>query len=484
MKNYLFEIVERKREEVLLKKTENSIDLLKSKPLFSRTCYSLKNRLIESSCAGVIAEFKRSSPSLGEINKNANLKDTVLGYQEAGAFAVSILTDEVGFGGTLIDLEEARPLLNIPILRKDFIIDEYQIYESKASGADLILLIAACLSKEEVERFSQTAKKLGMEVLLEVHGAHELGHLCQTVDILGVNNRNLETFKVSLNASKEIAQTDLANIPLISESGLKSNIEIKELTTYGFKGFLMGEAFMKTADPKKECEKLINQIKSSNLLVKICGIKEENNLIELVELFRFEEHFPSLLGFISYPQSSRFVSSSDCEALLKLVPPDIGTVLVTVDSAISEIDKYLSKNSFTHIQFHGEESVEYIREFREKYPNIKIIKAILVDNLIDPLHLKLYEKIVDLFLFDSKGSLKGGNGTKFSWSALDDYKLSTPYLLSGGIKFEDLENIKNTQKLHQKMIGLDVNSGFEISPGIKDLVKVKKLLESLSIKGI
>jgi len=266
-------------------------------------------------------------------------------------------------------------------------------------------------------------------------------------------------------------------VPLISESGLKSVVEIKELATYGFKGFLMGEAFMKELNPKVECTKIINQIKANNLLIKICGIK--TNHTELLETFKNESHSANLLGFISHPKSSRYIDPASCKTILECVPSEIGKVLVSVDLSIEEMSEYLDLGSFTHVQLHGEESTDYIKDLKSKYPNLKIIKAVSVGSYSDFDNLDRFEDLIDLFLFDSKGPLRGGNGTKFSWDLLDDYKLNTPFFLSGGIRLEDIDQIKEFSSRNKKMIGIDVNSGFESEPGIKDLEKVKKLLKQL-----
>lgn len=260
MAKYLTEIVSRKFEEVKLRKKQITLNKLKEASNYQRVCFSLKKKLINSDLPGVICEFKRASPSKGIINSNVELEQVVLGYQNAGAFAISVLTDEAGFGGTLEDLSRARNLLTIPLLRKDFIIDEYQIHEAKACGADLILLIAACLTKQEVQIFTKIAHSLGLEVLLEVHAMTELEHVCDEVDILGVNNRNLNNFNVSLDISREISKLKNISKPKISESGISSVLDACELSALGFNGFLVGESFMKTNDPGNSAKEFISSL--------------------------------------------------------------------------------------------------------------------------------------------------------------------------------------------------------------------------------
>ncbi|MEO5908669.1 MAG: indole-3-glycerol phosphate synthase TrpC, partial [Ginsengibacter sp.] len=178
-----------------------------------------------------------------------------------GASAVSVLTDEEFFGGFLNDLTEAR-INDVPILRKDFIIEEYQIIESKSYGADAILLIAACLSKEEVKKFSIFAKNLGLNVLLEIHNENELEHICDEIDVVGINNRDLKSFKVDLNNSIELCKKIPADKIKISESGIDKVETIHFLKQNGFSGFLMGEKFMKEKNPGKAFAYFVKQLKS------------------------------------------------------------------------------------------------------------------------------------------------------------------------------------------------------------------------------
>jgi indole-3-glycerol phosphate synthase len=230
-------------------------------PLFSCPVISLKERLLQPESSCIIAEFKRKSPSKGIINNQVKPEVITKAYQDAGVAAVSILTDEPFFGGTPDDLIESRKHLSIPILRKDFIVDEYQILEAKAMGADLILLIAAVLGKEEIKRFATVAKSLGMEVLFEVHDPIELEKVCPEVTLIGVNNRNLKTFSVDIQQSIELARNIPEEFLKISESGIDNVETIRMLKEEGFHGFLIGENFMKTSDPGIACRNFISQLK-------------------------------------------------------------------------------------------------------------------------------------------------------------------------------------------------------------------------------
>ena len=237
-----------------------SIKDLESQPLFNRETYSPNDFFTTRS--GIISEFKRQSPSKGIINSTTDVETITKGYTEAGASMLSVLTEEKFFGGSMEYLKRARAVNNIPILRKDFIVDEYQIVEAKAIGADAILLIAGCLELDEMKKLGELAFSLGLSVLMEVHDEEELNKcLNPFITLLGVNNRNLKTFEVSIETSISLAEQIPNEFIKVSESGLKDADTIKELKKYGFEGFLIGETFMKTEKPADTLAKLIEQLK-------------------------------------------------------------------------------------------------------------------------------------------------------------------------------------------------------------------------------
>jgi len=248
--NVLETIIARKKKEVAEKKLTTGIDFFKSfSKDFERKCISLKDKLVSGTSSGIIAEFKRKSPSKGWINESAKISEIVPFYASGGAVAISILTDTEFFGGDIEELRTARNLVDIPLLRKDFIVDEFQLYEAKSYGADLILLIAACLSAEEVKELAKRAKDLQLEILLELHSENEMGHICDEIDIIGINNRNLDTFETDVITSVRMIELMPAHKPVISESGINDVNTILSLKNLGFQGFLIGEAFMKEKDP-------------------------------------------------------------------------------------------------------------------------------------------------------------------------------------------------------------------------------------------
>ena len=209
---------------------------------------------------GIIAEFKRKSPSKGWIKEDGKPEVIPPSYEKAGAAALSILTDEKYFGGSLDFIKSARPLVNLPILRKDFIIDEYQLFQARYIGADAVLLIAADLSKQEVQTLTALAHELGLEVLLELHSEHELDYADIDVDAVGVNNRNLGTFVTDVQNSFRLAARLPQDRVLVSESGISNPETIKLLREAGYRGFLIGETFMKTDEPGQALKNFISQL--------------------------------------------------------------------------------------------------------------------------------------------------------------------------------------------------------------------------------
>lgn len=256
----LTKIINHKKEEVAERKSLYPLKLLEKSIYFNTKPVSLRKYLLKPDKSGIIAEFKIKSPSKGDINLYANVAEVSIKYMQAGASALSVLTDRNFFGGSLNDLTTARRYNYCPILQKDFVIDEYQVIEAKSYGADAILLIADVLSKTKIRELAKLAKSLQMEVLFEIHNKEEINKINEFIDLVGVNNRNLKTFEVNINQSIHLSEFIPDDFLKISESGIKTAKDIIELKKYGFKGFLMGESFMSTRNPGKACKKIIQQI--------------------------------------------------------------------------------------------------------------------------------------------------------------------------------------------------------------------------------
>lgn len=250
-------IIAYKKEEIEVRKLMIPQNELCESSLYKRTCLSLKKNLEQANATGIIAEFKRKSPSKGIINGEANVKKVTGDYAKFGASGLSVLTDHHFFGGSTEDIIIAR-VNDIPILRKDFIIDPYQLFASKAMGADVVLLIAACLSKTKLKQLAALAKEIGLEVLLEIHNEKELDHICSYIDMVGVNNRNLKNFEVDIEHSIKLGKMIPTEKIKIAESGITSFETINNLKEHGYKGFLIGERFMKEKDPGQAFKNFLN----------------------------------------------------------------------------------------------------------------------------------------------------------------------------------------------------------------------------------
>ncbi|MDR1746172.1 MAG: indole-3-glycerol phosphate synthase TrpC [Tannerella sp.] len=261
-------IVAHKRHEVASQKGAVPLEMLLSMGghRIERPVVSMRKAL-ETSPSGIIAEFKRKSPSKGWLHPDAKVEDVVPAYESGGAAACSILTDSDFFGGSFSDLQCARSLVRLPLLRKDFVIDEYQLFQARVMGADAVLLIAAALKHDECRQLAQMAHSLELETLLEIHGEEELSYLNPDVDMLGVNNRNLGTFNTSVENSFRLVEQMQARVGngrsaplLVSESGLSDPATVQQLRAAGFRGFLIGETFMKTEHPGKTLKAFIEKL--------------------------------------------------------------------------------------------------------------------------------------------------------------------------------------------------------------------------------
>lgn len=258
--NLLEKIIQHKRKEVQQRKELYPVKLLESSVYFQSPCVSLKKYLLREDKTGIIAEIKRRSPSKGNINQYVNIERTSIGYMMAGASALSVLTDKEFFGGKNEDLTEARKFNYCPILRKDFIVDEYHVIEARSIGADAVLLLGNVLSEDEIKAFTQLAHSLGLEVLLELHGEEEIEFVQPATDIVGINNRNLKNFEVDFEHSMRMLEKLPAEKVKVAESGIDSAEKLLALKDAGFNGFLVGEHFMKHSRPEEACREFTREL--------------------------------------------------------------------------------------------------------------------------------------------------------------------------------------------------------------------------------
>ena len=251
--SFLSEIIERKRQRI--EEAKRSLPLAAPE----RSSHRLRDALLRDG-VNIIAEFKRRSPSKGIIRADADLRQISQSYEAGGAVAISVLTEEDYFSGSLDDLRSVKRFVDLPVLRKDFVVDEYQVYESAAAGADAVLLIVAALDDDALLRLRRLAEDdLGMDALVEVHDRHEMQRAvaCGAM-LIGVNNRNLHTFAVSLETSLSLASGAPKDAVLISESGLKTASDLARLRDAGYRGFLIGESLMRSEDPEAALRELLS----------------------------------------------------------------------------------------------------------------------------------------------------------------------------------------------------------------------------------
>ena len=493
--NILEKIIAYKRQEVAQRRQQFPVEKLEQSPHFHRSPISLVQALRQQGASGVIAEFKRKSPSKGWLNEQAEVEKITAGYVQAGASALSVLTDEPFFGGKNAYLTAARQVCNCPILRKDFIVDEYQLLEAKAIGADVILLIAACLSPAEVKKLGGFARSLGLEVLLEIHEAAELDRLCEAVDLVGVNNRNLHDFTVDVQRSLEILPLLPADLAKISESGLSNPAVGAELKAAGFDGLLIGETFMRQSLPELACREFVQAISTAKPTfpkvdnfrkglphpkLKVCGMRDPHNINSVLEAVS-----PDYLGFIFYPKSKRYAGDT--------LPPEFARNLTGVEKVgvfVNETEAGILKTvenfRLDLVQLHGNESPIFCK--RLKNSGLRLVKAFQIHPDFDFQSLAAWQPWVDFFLFDAPGEQRGGNGLPFDWSLLKNYQLPLPYFLAGGISPENVFALRSffvepswEEKLAEEKMSLvfDLNSRFEISPGIKNPALLKKFKHEL-----
>ena len=263
MKDILSDIVAHKRVEVAAQKATCPLDTIFSE--IERNTYktlSLHDALAKDDF-GIIAEFKRKSPSKGWIHRDADVREVTTSYRQNGAAALSVLTDEAFFGGSLADLDAVVAESNIPVLRKDFIVDEYQIYEAKLHRVNAILLIASAITKAECLQFTEIARQLNLDVLLELHDEREIEYITPQHNLIGVNNRNLGSFVTKVDKSFEMAELLPKNAVLVSESGISDPQTVRQLRQAGYRGFLIGENFMKYGNPGESLAKFIQSLQAS-----------------------------------------------------------------------------------------------------------------------------------------------------------------------------------------------------------------------------
>ncbi len=429
----------------------------------------------------IIAEFKRRSPSKGKINADADPGTMAKNYESAGAAAISVLTEEDYFAGSLDDLRQVREATWLPILRKDFIFDEYQVYESAAARADAILLIAAALNDETLARLRAIAEdELGLDALVEVHTKAELERALRCgASIVGVNNRDLRTFTVSTETSKQLARAVPRGTILISESGLTPPA-VWELRTAGYHGFLVGEALMRAEDPRVALREFLDQPGAPgsrrSVWVKICGITNVEDARGAVAAGA------DMLGFNFYRPSPRYIEPAAAAEIINALRVEIddgrrpiSMVGVFVNERVEEVLAIADRASLGGIQLHGDETVDFCNRLKRLSPERFLIKALAANSALRLELLKDYPS--DAIMIDaSHEKLRGGSGRVADWAmAREAANRTSRVFLAGGLSPDNVA----AAIAQVRPYAVDACSSLESSPGRKDHARLKAFVQAV-----
>ena len=451
---YLDEILARKREEVAGAKERVPLEALRDQVAAAPRVRNLSLR-----GTGVIAEVKRASPSAGAIAPGADAVAQARVYAEAGAAAISVLTDGPGFGGSLDDLRAVRAAVDVPVLRKDFVVDEYQLYEARAAGADLVLLIAAALDDASMARFQDVALGLDLGALVEVHDEAELQRV-QGAALVGINNRNLHTFQVDLSTSERLLPRLRRTQAGVVESGIRTPEDARRLGRAGASGFLVGEALMRAGQPGALLRELRGAAATS-FQVKICGVTTPEDAEAAVRAGA------DAIGLNFWPESKRRVSFEAAARIAAVVPSRVRAVGVFVNADLRTIEHALATVPLSAVQLHGDEPPE----FSGQVP-AAVVRSLPISAATAFDRARRYP--ASAFLLDAPAKGYGGAGQTFDWAlaAGARERLGRPCILAGGLTPENVADAVRRVRPD----GVDVASGVESSPGHKDPEKLRKFI--------
>jgi len=477
--DFLSEIMEVKRQRVAAAKARRPLERVREfahQSLRGRGLHRLVRALNDSSRPNIIAEFKRRSPSKGKINEHAEPEIMAQMYESAGAAAISVLTEEDYFEGSLDDLRKVRTATSLPILRKDFIFDDYQVYESAAASADALLLIVAALDNESLERLRTLAEdELGMDALVEVHTKPELDRAIKSgARVIGVNNRNLRTFEVSTETSTLLARAAPRDAILVSESGLTPD-EVHRLRAVGYKGFLVGEALMRASDPVQAVREFIGKaepLPARTVFTKICGITN------LEDAYAAIEAGADMLGFNFYRRSPRFIEPDASRAIIATIrtarsAQAVKIVGVFVNESVKQLVRIATDAELDGIQLHGDEGPEFCAAMKHETFKPFVIKAISPQADF----AKFEPYAVDSFMIDAPDpKLRGGTGRTADWSLAREAAKKLPRVfLAGGLSPENVGDAIAMVRPY----AVDACSRLEISPGKKDHARMKQFVAAV-----
>lgn len=478
--DFLSEIIATKRQRVEAAKARVPLERMRELARLRPGSRRLTSALQDRNRTNIIAEFKRRSPSKGRINSAADPAAMAQIYEAAAAAAISVLTEEDYFEGSLDDLRQIREATSLPLLRKDFIFDEYQVYESAAAGADALLLIVAALDDRTLSKLREVAEdELGIDALVEVHTQQELVRAVKSgARLIGVNNRDLRTFQVSLTTSMELARLTPPGLILVSESGLSPG-DIGELHNAGYSGFLVGESLMRAGDPAKAIRDLIGEpepVAARSVLVKICGITN------LEDARAAMDAGADMLGFNFYRPSPRFIEPETAREIIAAVRaerraerPGVMMLGVFVNEPLGNVVRIADASDLDGIQLHGDETTEYCRDLKHQAPQRFAVKVVHSNGTVDVPGLRSYA--ADAYMVDAfDANLRGGTGRTADWSVAREAARQLPKLfLAGGLSPENVGEAIFTVRPY----AVDACSALELSPGQKDHARMREFVAAV-----
>ena len=477
--DFLSEIIAVKRQRVAAAKARLPLEDLRDLAYKTRRSPDrLAHALSDSTRPNIIAEFKRRSPSKGRINEDAEPDAVAQMYELGGAAAISVLTEEDYFEGSLHDLRKVRLTTSLPILRKDFIVDEYQVYESAAARADSLLLIVAALDDQELVQLRTLAEdELGLDALVEVHTKTELDRAVKAgARLIGVNNRNLHTFEVSTETSILLASTAPRDAILVSESGLTPE-EIPRLRASGYKGFLIGETLMRASDPVQAVREFIGKpepLAPRMVFTKICGITNLDDARAAIDAGA------DMLGFNFYRRSPRFIEPNAAHEIIEAVRANgsgssVKSVGVFVNEVVRDVLRISTQTQLDGIQLHGDEGVEFCAALKNGQFQPFVIKAISSKQPLDLAQFQQYK--VDAFMIDAYDpQLRGGTGRTADWSIAREAAKELPRVfLAGGLSPQNVRDAIAAVRPY----AVDACSSLEISAGKKDHARMKEFVAAV-----
>lgn len=469
--DFLSKIIAAKRRR--LEAAKSRVPLARLRDLAQPAQHRLVAALGDRSRPNIIAEFKRRSPSKGPINSEADPVAMARIYAAAGATAISVLTEEDYFDGSLADLRAIRATTSLPLLRKDFIFDEYQVYESAAAGADALLLIVAALDDQALTGLRRlTEDELGLDALVEVHSSDEFERAVACgARLIGVNNRNLRTFAVSTATSAGLAHAAAEGAVLVSESGLKPE-DIQQLHEAGYSGFLVGEDLMRSNDPARLINELIGTKKSLTPRVKVCGITNPSDARSAIDAGA------EMLGFNFYRPSPRYVEPEVAREIIAGVRAETQTTAtmigVFVNESVEALLRIAAEACLDGVQLHGDETEEYCRQLKARAPHYFVVKVIRPADCVEVAALN--GAAADALMLDAYDPLlRGGTGRTVNWEIARQAAQRGRLFLAGGLSPENISEAIATVRPY----AVDACSALEVSPGMKDPIRIREFVAAV-----